>query len=70
MKTCNWKDCYIRIGFEIFYTGEKEEKYARKHLLPHLKKLFDSGMRIKRACMDVKCGRMRTHKQIFGKKIK
>lgn len=40
------KKCPIRIGFEIYFQGEKEEKEMRKSLLPLLKKLYDSGSRV------------------------
>lgn len=42
-RNCNWRNCPIRFGFEIYFQGEKEEKHARKHLYPFIEKFFKAG---------------------------
>jgi len=45
---CYWRDCPIRLGFELYYQGEKDEGKARKSLLPLLMKFLKTGRILKR----------------------
>lgn len=36
-------NCPILAGFEIYFTGERDEKKARKKLLPLIKELYEHG---------------------------
>lgn len=46
MKNCKWKECPIKLGFEIFFQAEDDEKWARKKILPLILKLFKLGTNI------------------------
>lgn len=53
-KKCTWKDCAVRIGFELFYQGEVGEDKARKNILPKLEAFFALGNNVKEAINEVK----------------
>lgn len=38
-----WKNSPTRIGFELYFQAEDDEKEARKGLYPFIRKLFDMG---------------------------
>ena len=53
MKQCKWKDCPVRYGFEVYYCGEEDEKWARKKILPLIKKLFNIGKPLQQYAIKV-----------------
>ena len=51
------KDCPIRMGFEVYFSGEEDEKAARDNLLPTLRQLFKLGSNLKEGLECVKSGK-------------
>lgn len=47
-----FKDSTIKLGFEVYFQGEEDEKKARKELLPLIKKMWELGNRLR----DYKAG--------------
>jgi len=54
---CRWKNCPIKIGFEIYFQNEEDETSAKKTLLPLIKKFFNSGNRLNQFCKEHKEGK-------------
>ena len=54
---CTWRKCPIRLGFELYFQGEDDEKEARKRLYPLIRKLYKMGKRLMQSYQEINEGR-------------